>query len=186
MSQVFPHHNLILKTNYFINWFFKSNYACLRPFPNIFWFKKTVDIVIGFFKIKIRWGKTWYMHKHAFQGLKRMFIHVLGLSPPYFDKKIKYFINWFFFIKIWLGKIWDVNKRSFQALKRTVMHLSGLPLSFFDKKPIYKLIGFFSSKNGWGRLEKCIKVRLRAWNARLCMSHIFTPTYFDFKKQLIK
>ena len=36
------------------------------------------------------------MHKHAFQGLKRMFIHVLGLSPPYFDKKIKYFINWFF------------------------------------------------------------------------------------------
>ena len=27
------------------------------------------------------------MHKGAFQGLKRTFMHVSGLRPPYFDKK---------------------------------------------------------------------------------------------------
>ena len=29
--------------------------------------------------------KTWNMHKRAFQGLKRMFVQVSGLPPPYFD-----------------------------------------------------------------------------------------------------
>ena len=33
------------------------------------------------------------MHKRAFQGLKRTFMHVSGLPPPYFDNKTKYFIN---------------------------------------------------------------------------------------------
>ena len=28
------------------------------------------------------------MHKRAFQGLKRTFMHVSGLPPPYFDKKL--------------------------------------------------------------------------------------------------
>ena len=37
-------------------------------------------------------GKTWDMHKRAFQGLKRMFMHVSGLPPPYFDNKMKYFL----------------------------------------------------------------------------------------------
>ena len=32
------------------------------------------------------------MHKRAFQGLKRTFMHVSGLPPPYFDNKTKYFI----------------------------------------------------------------------------------------------
>ena len=59
MSQVFLHHFLILKLIY----------------------KK-----FGFI-IKIWWGKTWDMHKRAFQGLKRTFIHVSGLPPPYFDNK---------------------------------------------------------------------------------------------------
>ena len=27
------------------------------------------------------------MHKHAFQGLKRTFMQVSGLPPPYFDKE---------------------------------------------------------------------------------------------------
>ena len=27
------------------------------------------------------------MHKHAFQALKRTFMHVSGLPPPFFDKK---------------------------------------------------------------------------------------------------
>ena len=27
------------------------------------------------------------MHKRAFQALERTFMHVLGLPPPYFDKK---------------------------------------------------------------------------------------------------
>ena len=30
------------------------------------------------------------MHKRAFQALKRMFMHVSGPCPPYFDNKTKY------------------------------------------------------------------------------------------------
>ena len=30
------------------------------------------------------------MHKRAFQGLKRTFMHVSGLPPPYFDNKTKF------------------------------------------------------------------------------------------------
>ena len=37
------------------------------------------------------------MHKRAFQGLKRTFMHVTGLLPPYFDNKIKNFINLFYY-----------------------------------------------------------------------------------------
>ena len=59
MSQIFPHHILIIKLIY---------------------------KVFGFI-IKIWWGKTWDMHKRAFQGLKRTFMHVSGLPPPYFDNK---------------------------------------------------------------------------------------------------
>ena len=36
------------------------------------------------------------MHKRAFQALKRTFMHVSGLPPPYFDIKTKNFINWFY------------------------------------------------------------------------------------------
>ena len=106
MSQVFPHHILIIKP----------------------------DTLYISFIIKIWWGKTWEMHKRAFQGLKRTFMHVSGLSPPYFDYKTKNFINCFF-IKIWWGKTWDMHKRAFQGLKRTFMHVSGLPPSYFDDKP---------------------------------------------------
>ena len=34
------------------------------------------------------------MHNRAFQALKRTFMHVSGLPPPYFDNKTKYFINY--------------------------------------------------------------------------------------------
>ena len=33
--------------------------------------------------------KDWDMHKSEFQGLKRMFMHVSNLPPPYFDLKKK-------------------------------------------------------------------------------------------------
>ena len=33
------------------------------------------------------------MHKRAFQALKRTFMHVSGIPPPYFDNKTEYFIN---------------------------------------------------------------------------------------------
>ena len=59
MFQVFPHHILIIKLFY-------------KAFS---------------FIIKIWWGKTLNMHKRAFQGLKRTFVHVSGLPPPYFDNK---------------------------------------------------------------------------------------------------
>ena len=32
------------------------------------------------------------MHKRAFQGLKRMFMHVSGLPPPYFDENLIYIV----------------------------------------------------------------------------------------------
>ena len=44
------------------------------------------------------------MHKRAFQGLKRTFMHVSGLPPPYFDNKTKYYS------KFWLREIWKKNK----------------------------------------------------------------------------
>ena len=33
------------------------------------------------------------MQKRAFQALKRTFMLVTGLPPPYFDNKTEYFIN---------------------------------------------------------------------------------------------
>ena len=43
------------------------------------------------------------MHKRAFQGLKRTFMHVSGLPPPSFVKKLIYIV-FGFIIKIWWGK----------------------------------------------------------------------------------
>ena len=37
------------------------------------------------------------MHKRAFQALKRTFMHVSGIPPPYFDNKTKYFVNKFYY-----------------------------------------------------------------------------------------
>ena len=34
------------------------------------------------------------MHKHAFQALKRTFMHVLGLPPPDFDSKTNQYSIW--------------------------------------------------------------------------------------------
>ena len=36
------------------------------------------------------------MHKCAFEGLKRTFMHVSGLPSPCFDLKTNYLRNWFF------------------------------------------------------------------------------------------
>ena len=44
------------------------------------------------------------MHKRAFQGLKRTFMPVSGLPPPYFDNKTKYFINQFFYYQHMVGE----------------------------------------------------------------------------------
>ena len=114
MSQVFPQHILIIKLIY---------------------------KVFGFI-IKICWGKTWDMHKRAFQGLKRTFIHVSGLPAAYFDNKTNLKSFWFF-IKIWWGKTWDMRKRAFQALKRTLMHVSGLPPAYFDNKTNLQSFWFY-------------------------------------------
>ena len=55
-----------------------------------------------FFKNQIWWGKACDTHKRAFQDLKRTFMHVPGLPPPYFEKKI---------LGIWWRKTWDMHKR---------------------------------------------------------------------------
>ena len=47
------------------------------------------------FLIKLWLGKTWDMHKRAFQALKRTFIHVSGLPPPFCDKKTKRNVRFF-------------------------------------------------------------------------------------------
>ena len=73
------------------------------------------------------------MHKRAFQGLKRTFMHVSGLSAVYFDKNLIYKI-FGFIIKIWWGKTCDMHKCAFQGLKCTFVHVSGLPPPYFDNK----------------------------------------------------
>ena len=65
------------------------------------------------------------MHKRAFQGLKRTFMHVSGLPLPIFDNKINtLYIS--FIIKYGGGRLENMHKRAFQGLKRTFMHVSGL------------------------------------------------------------
>ena len=76
------------------------------------------------------------MHKRALQCLKRTFMHVSGLLPPYFDLKNQILYKLFFFIKIWWGKTLDMHKRAFQGLKRTFMHVSGLPHHILIKNQI--------------------------------------------------
>ena len=71
------------------------------------------------------------MHKRAFQALKRTFMHVSGLPPPYFDLKNNLDVIWYF-IKIWWRKTLDMYNRAFQALKLTFMYVSGLPPPYFD------------------------------------------------------
>ena len=42
------------------------------------------------------------MHKRAFQALKRMFMHVSGLPPPYFD--LKKLLLFFYFNQNMVGE----------------------------------------------------------------------------------
>ena len=73
------------------------------------------------------------MHKRAFQGLERTFMHVSGLPPPYFDNKTFYKV-FSFIIKLWKGETWNMHKRAFQGLKRSLMHVSGISPPYFDNK----------------------------------------------------
>ena len=76
------------------------------------------------------------MHKRAFQAPKRMFMHVSGPRPPYFDNKLIYKVIGFI-IKIWWGKKCDMHKSVFQGLKRTFMRFSGLLPPYFGNKTKY-------------------------------------------------
>ena len=112
------------------------------------------------------------MHKRAFQGLKRTFMHVSGLLDHILLKKPNTLKIGFFKSKYGGGRPeTSMHKRAFQALKRTLMKVSDLPPSYFDFKKliIYKLV--FLSKYGWGRPDTCMRFRPR--NARLCMSQVF-------------
>ena len=44
------------------------------------------------------------MHKRAFQGLKRTFMHVSGLPAAYFDSKTKNFIKFLFYYQNMVGE----------------------------------------------------------------------------------
>ena len=124
------------------------------------------------FIIKIWWGKSWNMHKRAFQALKRTFMHFPGLTPPNFDKKNQILYK-IVLLSNYGGKSWNMHKRAFQALKRTFMHFPGLTPPNFDKKKPNTLQISFVIKIWWGSPETCINVRFRHWNAGLCMFQVF-------------
>ena len=64
---------------------------------------KLIYKVIGLFIKKKWWGMTLDMHKRAFQGLKRMFMHVTGI-PHHVLKKKQILYKLFFEIKVWWVK----------------------------------------------------------------------------------
>ena len=59
----------------------------------------------------------------------------LRSSPPYFDKKTKYFYKLVLLSEYGGGRPEDIIKRAFQGLKRTFMHVSGLPHHILIIKP---------------------------------------------------
>ena len=76
------------------------------------------------------------MHKRTFQALKRTFMHVSGLPPPYFDNKTNLQSIWFYYQNM-VREVLQHHKRAFQALKRTFIHVSGVPPPYFDNKTKY-------------------------------------------------
>ena len=66
------------------------------------------------------------MHKRAFQGLKRTFIHVACLPPPDFDLK-----NELLFKLVLLSK-YGVGRPKTCIDVRTFIHVSDLPPQYFD------------------------------------------------------
>ena len=106
MSEVFPRHSLIKNTiSKVIGFLIKicwrkiwdmqnvrfrawNAHLCMsQVFPTIFWFKKAKLYNLVFFLNQNMMENSWDMHKRAFQGLKRTFMHVSNLTLPYFDLK---------------------------------------------------------------------------------------------------
>ena len=145
MSQVFPHHFLIIKLIY---------------------------KVFGFI-IKICWGKTWDMHKRAFQGLKRTFMHVSGLLSAYFDLKNQKLYKLVFLSK-YAGRRPEtcINVR-FRAWNARLCMSQVFPQHILIRKLKFIKFLVLLSKYGGGRPETCVNVRFRPWNARLSMSQVF-------------
>ena len=117
MSHIFPHHILIKKNNLKSNWFF----------------------------IKICWGKTWYMHKRAFQALKRTFC-VSQIFPQHILIKKPITLEIVFFIKLWRGRPETCNNLHFRAWNARFMHVPGIPPRSFDLKTNYLRYCFFFIK----------------------------------------
>ena len=125
-------------------------------------------------------GKSWNMHKRAFQGLKRTFMHVSGLPPPYFDNKTN-FIKYLVLLSKYGGGSPEtcINVR-FRAWNARLCMFQDFPHHILIIKLIYKVFGFII-KIWWGKSwNTCINtafqglnVRFRAWNARLCMFQDF-------------
>ena len=101
MSQVFNHHILISKTNYFLIFFFNQKWwgraeKCINArlcmsqvFIHHILISKTKYFLNFFFQSKMM-TKSWKMHKRAF-------LHFSGLHPPYFDLQ-KPIISWTDFV----------------------------------------------------------------------------------------
>ena len=116
------------------------------------------------------WNASWCMSK---------------VLPHHILKKKKQLLgNLVFIIKIWQGKTWDMHKPAFQALKRTFMLSQMFIQQILIRKAIYKILVFFLIKIGWRRPQTWINVRFRAWNARLCLSQVFSHLIL-IKKQSI-
>ena len=106
-------------------------------------------------------GKTWDMHKRAFQGLKRTFMHVSGLLSAYFDLKNQKLYKLVFLSK-YAGRRPEtcINVR-FRAWNARLCMSEFFPQHILIRKLIYKIFGSFI-KIWWG---KTWDMRKRAFQA---------------------
>ena len=125
-------------------------------------------------------GKAWDMHKRAFQGLKRSFMHVSGF-PSIFWQKTNCF-SFFFQNQNIVGETWGMR---FMAWNTRVNMSQVFPLHILMEKKQKLHIRVFLSKYDGGSSKARINVRFRIWKARLIMSQVFPHHVLNKKNQII-
>ena len=83
------------------------------------------------------------MHKRAFQALKRTFMHVSGLPPPYFDNKNQILYELVLLSKYGGGSPETCINVRFRALNVRLCMFQDFPRHILIVKLIYKVFGFF-------------------------------------------
>ena len=150
-----------------------------QDFPHHILIIKLIYKVIGFI-IKKWWGKSWNMHKRAFQALKRTFMHVSGLPPPYFDNKNQILCKLVLLSKYGGGSPETCINVRFRAWNVRLCMFQDFPRHILIVKLIYKVFGFII-KIWWG---KSWNMHKRAFQGlKLTFTHVsgLHPPYFDNK-----